>query len=95
MKIRLVLVSLLRVILLVGVAALLIPAKGRAADTEKSVAIICNDTLRFSVTKITASPGQALHVQLKNQGTLPKAVGGTTGSSSTSTSRRVPMSWPP
>jgi len=73
MKTRLVAVALL---LVVGVAALLSPAAGRAAETEKLVAIIANDTLRFNVTKITASPGQALHVQLKNKGILPKAVMG-------------------
>ena len=76
MKTKLVAVSLLRAVLLVGTAALLSPATGRAADAAKSVVIVANDTLRFDVTEITASPGETLHVQLKNQGTLPKAVMG-------------------
>ena len=76
MKTRIVTVSLFRVVLFVGLAVLLSPATVRASDAEKSVAIIANDSLRFDVTKITASPGQALHVQLTNQGTLPKAVMG-------------------
>jgi azurin len=40
------------------------------------VEISANDTIRFDVTEIKASPGQAVHVQLQNNGTLPKAVMG-------------------
>lgn len=41
------------------------------AAPEKTVVITANDTLRFSVTKIEASPGELLHVQLHNEGTMP------------------------
>lgn len=44
----------------------------RSADDEKLVKIVANDTLKFSVTEIVASPGQKIHVQLKNEGTMPK-----------------------
>jgi azurin len=43
-----------------------------AAPAEKTVVIISNDTLKFNVTQIEASPGQKIHVQLRNEGTLPK-----------------------
>jgi azurin len=43
-----------------------------AANDEKLVVIVANDTLKFSVTKIEAAPGQKIHVQLRNEGTLPK-----------------------
>jgi azurin len=42
----------------------------------KTIIITANDSLRFSVTSITAEPGQTLHVQLHNAGTLPKDVMG-------------------
>jgi azurin len=49
----------------------------RAADPvtdapEKLVVIVANDTLKFNVTKIEALPGERIHVQLRNEGTLPK-----------------------
>jgi azurin len=34
--------------------------------------IVGNDSLKFNVTRIEASPGQKIHVQLRNEGTLPK-----------------------
>jgi azurin len=68
--------SLLPSVFLVALAVVLTLPVARAAEAEKTVVISANDTLRFSVTKITANPGQALHVQLRNQGTLPKAVMG-------------------
>jgi azurin len=48
------------------------PAPGAARD----VMIEANDTLKFSVTEIDAQPGETLHVQLHNGGTLPKQVMG-------------------
>jgi azurin len=44
-----------------------------AGNDGRTVVIIANDTLKFDVTKIEASPGERLHVQLRNEGTLPKA----------------------
>jgi azurin len=43
------------------------------ADDVKSVTITANDTLKFDVTEIDATPGQKIHVELKNMGTMPKA----------------------
>ncbi len=47
-----------------------------AADSVKTVVITANDSMKFSVTRIEASPGQKIHVQLRNEGTLPKEVMG-------------------
>lgn len=44
----------------------------RAEDAVKTVVIIANDQMKFSVTHIEASPGEKLHVQLRNEGTMPK-----------------------
>ncbi len=58
--------------MLLAMAMVASPSAARAADDEKLVTIVANDTLKFSVTEIDASPGQKIHVQLKNEGTLPK-----------------------
>lgn len=60
------------------VASLLAAVGLYAADpaSTKTVLITANDSLRFSVTQIDATPGQAMHVQLHNVGTLPKDVMG-------------------
>lgn len=42
------------------------PAEGRAIE------ITGNDAMKFSVTEIRATPGEALAVTLKNVGTMPK-----------------------
>ena len=47
-----------------------------APDPVKSVVIIAGDSMKFSVTRIDARPGQTIHIQLKNEGTLPKQVMG-------------------
>jgi azurin len=46
------------------------------AEPAKAVIIVANDTMKFSVTRIAAAPGQALHVELRNEGTLPKVAMG-------------------
>ena len=76
MKNKLVAAFLLRAVVFGGVAAVMTPTTARAAAPEKSVVIVANDTLRFNVTKIKASPGQTIHVQLQNKGSVPKAVMG-------------------
>ena len=43
-----------------------------AQPAAKTVVIVANDTLKFSVTRIEATPGELLHVQLRNEGTMPK-----------------------
>ena len=40
--------------------------------TGRAVEITANDTMKFSVTEIRATPGEALAVTLVNQGTMPK-----------------------
>ncbi len=47
-----------------------------AEDTVKTIVITANDMLRFSITKIEARPGERIHVQLRNEGTMPKDVMG-------------------
>ena len=39
----------------------------------KEVVIVANDTRKLSVTKIEVAPGQTVHVQLRNEGSMPKA----------------------
>ena len=68
--------SLLSAAILGALVAVLTQPVARAAEVEKTVVIGANDTLKFDVTKIEASPGQAIHVQLQNNGTLPKAIMG-------------------
>ena len=58
-------------ILFMAVISLLSPIALHAAG-QKSVVISAYDTMKFSVTKIEASPGQKITVELKNEGTLPK-----------------------
>ena len=57
--------------------AILAAIQLRAATAPvKNIVIVANDQMKYSVTRIEAQPGQAVHVQLKNEGTLPKEVMG-------------------
>ena len=48
-------------------------ATGLSAATEaKTVSISAYDTMKYSVSKIEASPGQKITVELKNEGNVPK-----------------------
>ena len=47
----------------------------QAADTV-AVTISAFDTMKYSLSKIEAKPGQKVTVELKNEGTLPKATMG-------------------
>ena len=47
----------------------------QAADTV-AVTISAFDTMKYSVSKIEAKPGQKVTVELKNEGSLPKATMG-------------------
>lgn len=50
-------------------------AKGGAkagAKAGRTVAITTGDNMKYDVTEITAKPGEAVHVVLKNTGTMPK-----------------------
>ena len=38
----------------------------------RTVALTGGDDMKFSVTEITAKPGETIHIQLKNVGTIPK-----------------------
>jgi len=42
----------------------------------KTVTIACYDTMKYSVNTIEAKPGQKMVVEVKNEGSLPKAVMG-------------------
>jgi azurin len=62
-------------ILLALATAARLPA---APDTDepRTIVITANDSLKFNVTRIEAHPGEKLHVQFHNNGTLPKSVMG-------------------
>lgn len=68
MKIKPIVISF--ILALLGFPALTVL---HAADATKTVVIVANDTLKFSVTRIDAHPGEQIHVQLRNEGTMPKA----------------------
>src|ERR1035438_49450 len=72
MKITNLTVSLIPAGMLLAMAMIASQPAARAADDEKLVTIVANDTLKFSVKEIDATPGQKIHVQLTNVGTLPK-----------------------
>lgn len=76
MKIKFIPASLLSAAVLFAFIAVMAQTPARAADTGKTVVIVANDTLKFSLTRIEANPGQEIHVQLRNEGTLPKATMG-------------------
>ena len=76
MKIKILPVSLFPAAVVLAAIAFAAPPQARCAEAEKTVVIISRDTLKFDVTRIEASPGQALHVRLQNEGTLPKEVMG-------------------
>lgn len=42
-----------------------------AASAVKNVLIVANDAMKFSVTRIEATPGEQIHVMLRNDGTMP------------------------
>lgn len=58
--------------LLAALTAMLIQPATKAAEPEKMVTIVATDTLKFSVTRIEAKPGELIHVQLRNEGTGSK-----------------------
>ena len=72
MKNTLLPISLVALGLLFAPTASLAQTTPPATPPEKMVVIIGNDSLKFNVLKIEASPGQTIHVQLRNEGTLPK-----------------------
>ena len=73
MKLRILPVSLIPSALFLTLAIVASQPAARSADDEKLITIVANDTLKFDVTEIAATPGQKIHVRLKNEGTLPKA----------------------
>lgn len=72
MKIKSLLAPMFPTAGLLLLAAVAMPLSARAAAAEKNVVIIANDSIKFSVTQIEARPGQKVHVELRNEGTLPK-----------------------
>jgi azurin len=59
---------------LVAVTLLAVALMTSASVSGKNVVIVAGDSMKFSVTRIEAQPGQKIHVQLNNEGTLPKEV---------------------
>jgi azurin len=72
MKIRIFHLSILPSTVLLILGVVVIQPAARSAEGEKTVVIVANDTLRFSVSRIDSSPGQKVHVQLRDEGTVPK-----------------------
>jgi len=72
MKITNLSVSLIPAAVLLAVASIASLPAARADDDVKMVTIVANDSLKFSVKEIDATPGQKIHVQMTNEGTLPK-----------------------
>ena len=72
MKITDLKVTLIPAGMLLAMAMIASEPSVRAADDEKLVTIVANDSLKFSVKEIDATPGQKIHVRLTNEGTLPK-----------------------
>jgi azurin len=48
------------------------PAKKAESAAGKTVELTADDTMKYSVTAITAKPGEAIHIKLTNKGTMPK-----------------------
>jgi azurin len=63
--------KLLAAVLLTTASLLAVPSE---TAPVKNVLITANDNMKYSLTRIEATPGQTIHVELKNEGTLPKAV---------------------
>ncbi|MFI5356096.1 MAG: plastocyanin/azurin family copper-binding protein [Opitutales bacterium] len=57
---------------LAALVALAAVSQVRAEDTVKNVVIVADNNMKFSVTRIEARPGERIHVQLRNEGTMPK-----------------------
>lgn len=72
MKITNLTVSLIPAAVLLAVASIASLPVARADNDVVNVKIVANDSLKFSVKEIDATPGQTIHVQLTNEGTLPK-----------------------
>lgn len=65
-------VEILLTLVLMTAGATPLPAE----NAPKSIQIIGNDAMKFSVTTFTVKPGEVVHIELKNEGTLPKTVMG-------------------
>lgn len=56
-----------------GKAAAAAPAASSSADSSaRAIEITGNDAMKFSVTEITASPGETLRITFRNVGKMPK-----------------------
>jgi azurin len=74
--------SILPVLLSASLAAAQTPAAPKPAPSQakpaasssaaRSVELAAGDDMKYSVTEITAKPGETLHVKLVSKGTLPK-----------------------
>jgi azurin len=58
--------------LALALAGLLALPALHAEDAVKTFVIVANDQMKFSVTHNEVSPGEKIHVQLRNEGTMPK-----------------------
>jgi azurin len=59
-------------ILLLAAASLVPAVVSTAADPPRTIDIIATDDMKYSVTTITAKPGEQLRVRLAAKGKLPK-----------------------
>jgi azurin len=62
------------VLLVAAFVAATMPVAPRAQErTVRTVAVQASDSMRFTPDRLTARPGESLHVVLKDVGTVPKA----------------------
>ena len=63
-------------LLLAGLFCAVSSVAAPAPDAPQTIVIVANDSLKFSVTRIEARPGEKLHIELRNEGTIPKVAMG-------------------
>jgi azurin len=59
-------------VLAVLVASPVTPSLTAAADPPRTIQIVGTDDMKYSVTTITAKPGEALQIRLTSKGVMPK-----------------------
>src|SRR5690606_31502348 len=55
-----------------GAAGATTPATPAATASARVVALTGDDAMRYNINEITAAPGEALRIELKNIGRMPK-----------------------
>ena len=72
MNVKAVFAALMTAVLFGGSLSAMPAVQAKKAAAGRTIAITGDDTMKFSVTTITAKPGEQLTVKLTNKGTMPK-----------------------